>query len=176
MLSQSEWNERLRQRIATIHHALETGQDIDRSLLTLVLANVDALLGMYERHSAIIANVHAVIDGTNNAMLGVDLKTTCEQVPTTSPLLKLKWHQIPSNNLVMYGAKLGEYIAEVWQLEDGAFRAWVREISCVLRSDSGLVSLDVAQTIAEQLLGDLLATKARELDALRTAFNKGTTT
>lgn len=260
MLSQSEWNERLQQRIATIHHALETGQDIDRKLLVLVLANVEVLLDsyMYERKCATTTNVQLTLDeyqagvlamvlrdamassppieyyriwqrlrevveltskphldaallapyakqlannvdtlmakvialefivktqAADNTRLKVELETARERLAKTSPTivvasppLKLQWQRVPSSRPITCSAKLGEYIAEVWQTEDGTFHAWIRERSDVLRSDSGLASLGIAQAIAEKWLEDLLTKKAREIDALRAAFNKGSTT
>lgn len=260
MLNQSDWDERLRQRIATMRQALETGQDIDHKLLVLVLCNVEALLDTCAQQSAIIAtttgqttmSVQLTLDdyytkllamalreatsapsieyyrmwrrlkevaefvskprvdaallapytkqlandvdalmtkvtaletivkaqAADNARLSAELDTAREQPTTTpqsssttAPSLKLQWQQIPSNNLVMCGAKLGEYIAEVWQLEDGTFRAWVRELSCVYRSDSGLASLGLAQTIAEQWLDDLLAKQIEKLRDLQSVFD-----
>lgn len=179
ILSQSEWNERLRQRVVAINHALEIGQDIDRKLLVLVLVNAEALLDMYEHHSATIAKVHAAIGVAHNAPLCAEHESAHEQkaksshdCPTTpQQKLALEWQQVPSQSSFMYSAKLGEYIAEVWQLEDGTFRAWVRELSCVLRSDSGLASLGVAQTIAEKWLKDILAKKMDELRALQSVLD-----
>lgn len=90
---------------------------------------------------------------------------------TMSPSLRLEWQRVPSRYMTMQCTNVGEFIAEVRQLEDGTFRAWVRELSCVLRSDSGLASLGVAQAIAEKWLKDIIAKKMDELRALQSVFD-----